>query len=384
MMQGRKKILVFVDWYLPGYKAGGQIRSVANMVAYMKDEFDFWIVTSDTDLHDDRPYEGIITDAWTNGPDGSNVIYLSEANRNYKSIKKVILEARADVIYLNSMFSKAFTLYPLLIRKRHLPVRKVVLAPRGMLGQGAIQIKSLKKKFFLLWARLTGLYRNIRWHASTLHEEAEIRRFFPRAEPVTVALDLSDPREISFKGREKRPGELRAVFLSRISPKKNLETTLRLLSSVSKNSRVVFDIYGPLEEPEYWKQCEERMRSMPANVSVHYKGVIKNEEVTKVLQGYHLSILLTLNENFGHSIIESMAAACPVLLSDQTPWRDLEAKKAGWDIPLSDEGAIMKALERMTGMGQHEFDEWSRYAFEYARNVIFNPHDIEQNRKLFR
>jgi len=383
-MEGRKKILVFVDWYLPGYKAGGQIRSVANMTAYMKDEFDFWIVTSDTDLHDNRPYPGIVSDVWIKGPDGSNVIYLSAGKRNYPTIKSIIMEARADVIYLNSLFSKAFTLYPLLIRKRHLPVRKVVLAPRGMLGKGALQIKSLKKKTFLLWARLTGLYRNVRWHASTQQEVAEIRRYFPGADPVTVALDLSDPREISFKGREKRPGELKIVFLSRISPKKNLDNTLRLLSNVSKNNQVTFDIYGPVEEPEYWKQCEERIRSMPAHVIVNYKGFVRNEDVTGVLQDYHLSILLTLNENFGHSIIESMAAGCPVLLSDQTPWHDLEAQKAGWDIPLSNEDAIMKALERMIGMRQHEFDDWSHNAFEYARKVIFNPHDIEQNRKLFR
>jgi hypothetical protein len=32
----KKKILVFVDWYLPGYKAGGQIRSVASMVGHLK------------------------------------------------------------------------------------------------------------------------------------------------------------------------------------------------------------------------------------------------------------------------------------------------------------------------------------------------------------
>ena len=383
-MKDQKKILVFVDWYLPGYKAGGQIRSVANMVAYMKSEFDFWIVTSDTDLHNNRPYADIVPDVWIKAPDGSNVMYLSESKRNYKTVKAVIMEARADVIYLNSLFSKVFTIYPLLVRKRHLPVRKVVLAPRGMLGKGALQIKSRKKKLFLFWARITGLYRNIRWHASTHQEENEIRRYFPRAESVTVALDLSDPREIRFKEREKRPGEIRIVFLSRISPKKNLDTTLRLLSSVSKNSKVIFDIYGPVEEPEYWKQCEERIHSMPSHVSVNYKGFVKNEDVTSVLQGYHLSILLTLNENFGHSIIESMAAGCPVLLSDQTPWRNLEAEKAGWDIPLSDEGAILKALERMTGMRQTEFDEWSKNAFEYARKVIFNPDDIEQNRKLFR
>lgn len=383
-MESKKKILVFVDWYLPGFKAGGQIRTVANMVAYMKDEFDFWIVTSDTDLHEADAYPGIVSDKWINGPDGSQVIYLSEGKRNYKTIKSIILEARADVIYLNSVFSKTFTLYPLMVRKRHLPVRRLVLAPRGMLGKGAMQIKSLKKKSFLFWARLTGLYRNVRWHASTVNEEAEIRRVFPGAGTVNVALDLSEPREITFKAREKIPGKLNMVFLSRISPKKNLDMALQLLASVSKQSSVVFDIYGPVEDPAYWKQCEALINAMPSHVRVSYKGSIPNTQVATVLQHYHLSILLTFNENFGHSIIESMVAGCPVLLSDQTPWRNLTAEKAGWDIALNDEAAIQQAIEEMTGMNQHEFDQWSKNAMEYARKVIFNPHDIEQNRKLFR
>lgn len=383
-MEQQKKILVFVDWYLPGYKAGGQIRTVANMVAYMKDEFDFWIVTSDTDLNEAAPYKEVISDQWTKGPDGTNVIYLSKGNQNYKTIKSITLEARADVIYLNSLFSKVFTLYPLMVRKRHLPVRKLVLAPRGMLGEGALKIKSSKKKAFLLWARITGLYQNVRWHASTQNEEAEIRRHFRRAENITVALDLSEPREIKFYPRVKKTGEMRLVFLSRISPKKNLELALRLLKGLPSSCAVSFDIFGPVEEPEHWKRCEELMASMPAHIQVNYKGFIPNCEVTQTLRSYHLSILLTFNENFGHSIIESMVAGCPVLLSDQTPWRGLEKIKAGWDIPLKEENRIVKALEYVIQMNQPEFDAWSRNAGEYARKVIFNPHDIEQNRKLFR
>jgi glycosyltransferase involved in cell wall biosynthesis len=383
-MEHRKKILVFVDWYLPGYKAGGQIRTVANMVAYMKDEFDFWIVTSDTDLNEAAPYQSVISDQWTKGPDGTNVIYLSRGNQNYKTIKSIILEARADVIYLNSLFSKAFTLYPLMVRKRHLPVRKLVLAPRGMLGEGALKIKSAKKKAFLFWARLTGLYQNVRWHASTENENAEIRRQFKRAENITVALDLSEPREIKFYPRVKKTGEMKLVFLSRISPKKNLELALRLLKSLPSSYTVSFDIFGPVEEAEHWKICEDLIASMPSHIKAEYKGFIPNSEVTQTLSNYHLSILLTFNENFGHSIIESMVAGCPVLLSDQTPWRGLEKIKAGWDIPLKEENRIVKALEYAIKMNQLEFDEWSRNASEYARKVIFNPHDIEQNRKLFR
>ena len=73
----KKKILIFVDWYLPGYKAGGPIRSIANMYSQLKNEYDFLIVTSDMDLHEATPYANIISDRWTKGPDGCEVIYFT-------------------------------------------------------------------------------------------------------------------------------------------------------------------------------------------------------------------------------------------------------------------------------------------------------------------
>ena len=41
----KKKILVFIDWYLPGYRAGGPIQSIANLVNHLDDELDISIVT---------------------------------------------------------------------------------------------------------------------------------------------------------------------------------------------------------------------------------------------------------------------------------------------------------------------------------------------------
>ncbi len=78
-----------------------------------------------------------------------------------------------------------------------------------------------------------------------------------------------------------------------------------------------------------------------------------------------------------------MAAGCPVLLSDQTPWRGLEKEKAGWDIPLAREAEITGVIQKMIHIGQSEFDTLSQGALEYARKVIHNPEAIAQNQGLF-
>lgn len=379
----KKKILVFVDWYLPGYKAGGQIRSVASMVGHLKDHYEFRIITSDRDLHAETPYEGIQSNTWISRNDGSSVYYFSDSNRTKEELKKLIFAEQADIIYLNSLFSVFYTLQPLLIRKKFMPNRKLVLAPRGMLGKGALQIKPLKKKLFLNFAKILGLYKNITWHASSEAEANEIRAMFGKRCKIHEAIDLVESRQLNKIEREKSQGKLKAVFLSRISVKKNLEGTLKLLAQLPTNAEVEFDIYGPIEDPEYWKRCEEAIAKLPSHIKASYKGVIENSQVISILSNYHLSILLTFNENYGHSIVESMAAGCPVLLSDQTIWKELTQKHAGWDIPLAQEGEILKALNEAISWDQTSFNKISDGALAYANSIFNDDHGIEQNRLLF-
>jgi glycosyltransferase involved in cell wall biosynthesis len=382
-MSSKKKILVFVDWYLPGYKAGGQIRSVAAMAGHLKEAYDFYIVTGDRDLHADAPYAGVQLDTWIKLKDGSHVYYISQEKRTKQHLKKIMFEAQADILYLNSMFSYFYTYLPLTIRKKFLPRRKVILAPRGMLGQGALKIKSLKKKSYLFSTKMMGLYNGITFHASSTSEEKEIHQQFGRRAKVHVAIDLVEPRKLDFVERIKNKGSLKMFFLSRISPKKNLLGTLKLLTKVPSGNSIEFDIYGPIEEEAYWNECNAVIQTMPSHVKVNYKGILENSEVIDVMSRYHLSILLTFNENYGHSIVESMAAGCPVLISDQTIWKNLVEKNAGWDIALNKENEIMNAMVKACSWNQEEFNQYSQGALTFAQQIFDDKEGVEQNKKLF-
>ena len=48
----------------------------------------------------------------------------------------------------------------------------------------------------------------------------------------------------------------------------------------------------------------------------------------------HFFVLPTLNENFGYVFIEALAAGCPLLVSENTVWKDIEQRGVGWQIPL--------------------------------------------------
>ena len=74
----KKKILVFIDWFLPGYRAGGPIRSCANMIEHLKDEFDFSVITRNSDYCEMVSYSGIISNAWNILPGGTRVFYYPQ------------------------------------------------------------------------------------------------------------------------------------------------------------------------------------------------------------------------------------------------------------------------------------------------------------------
>ena len=101
IMVEKLKVLTFVNHYLPGYKSGGALRTVANMVEHLKDDFDFLIITSDRDLGDEHPYSSVMLDRWVD-VQGAKVFYFSREKYSIKAIKRLMEETSYDLLYLNS------------------------------------------------------------------------------------------------------------------------------------------------------------------------------------------------------------------------------------------------------------------------------------------
>jgi glycosyltransferase involved in cell wall biosynthesis len=262
--------------------------------------------------------------------------------------------------------------------------KPLILAPRGEFSLGALRLKSIKKRLYLCVAKAFGLYRGVIWQASSEHEETDIRRRFGRDVPVAVAPDLPSMVH-SVDGllpkNEKSEGCLKIVFLSRISRMKNLNSALEMLEGLK--GKVKFSIYGPIEDKAYWAECEKIIYCLASNIEVRYYGSVAHDKVGTVLSEHDLFFLPTLGENFGHVILEALCAGCPVLISDQTPWRDLENKGVGWDLSLSKLEQFQVVLQRCIDMNDEEYMKWSKKAREYCREVTEDEGVVEQNRKLF-
>jgi len=360
----KKKLLLFVDWFLPGFAGGGQIRSCANIVTALEGVFDIYVVTRDRDLDAAEPYPGMAVNQWILLGKKARVKYLAPHQLTYRSMRDIIREVRPDCIYLNSMFSLPFTLMPLWAARRQATRSKWVLAPRGMLQRGAMQFKRLKKSLFLKLFRWSGFTRSVIFHATDPVEARDLRSYMGRSAQIRQVDDFPTLQQAPWTSLVKKPGQLTCLFISRIVEKKNLLYALELLEHIQTG--ISLTIVGPVEDQKYWDRCQEAIRRLPSGIRVNYLGALRYEALPDIYRDHHLFLFPTQGENFGHVIFDALVQGRPVLISDQTPWRGLETVQAGMDRPLSSKPAFVQALQQFLAMDQQAFDRWSHGAWDFA------------------
>jgi len=380
-MDNKKKILVLVDWFAPGYKAGGPIQSCVNFAFSLKDAFEVFVLTTDTDHGETEPYKGILTGRWISNLDADfKVNYMEKATLTPGRLKNEIQALNPDYVYLNHIFSPLFVVYPLWLKYTGRLKSRIVLCPRGALYDSALSVKPWKKTPFLKLFRWMGLHRRVIFHATNEREKAAILRFFPGSR-VLIADNLPRSVQPAYESCPKEKGVVKCIFVARIVPIKNLRFFLKALEGTK--ARVELTVVGPVEDNAYWTDCRETIGGLEKNIRVEYLGPRRNDELMPLLQQHHLFVLPTTGENFGHSIFEALLAGRPVLISDQTPWLGLREKKVGWDLPLSDTAAFTQVVEEVAGWDQRAFDEWGRGAWAYADTFIRNPELRGQYIRLF-
>ncbi|MCI4411235.1 MAG: glycosyltransferase family 4 protein [Thiotrichales bacterium] len=377
----KPKILTLISFYKPSFKAGGPVKTIANMVDQLK-SLKFSVFTRDRDLGDAQPFKGIEFNHWQQ-VEGAVVLYATQDKLSVKYIAETIQKEQFDVLYLNSFFDPIFTIKPLIARKLGLiKVCPIVLAPRGEFSPGALAIKSFKKKLFIKFASLLGLYDNIIWQASSEFEKQDIiQRLKVPPSTVFIAKDLPPKLSVSTVTPTLNANETcKVIFLSRISPIKNLDFALEVLKKVQ--AHVFFDIYGPIEDDEYWQACLKLIKQLPSNIQVNYCGSVTSDQVVDVFSSYDLFFFPTRGENYGHVIAESLAAGTPVLLSDQTPWQDLARDNLGWDLSLEMDSFVAK-IEEVAQMDSHARIVWRQQVALNSVSKINNEQDIADNMALF-
>ena len=378
--------MVFCDFYLPGYKSGGGMWTVVNIVKRFSSKYDFFIVTRNYDsVGDTKPYDTVKTGEW-NALGNEQVYYFSKGKLPARKAADLVNDVSPDLVFLNSAFSQPVIRYLTARAKHMIAAIPTILAPCGELSKGALGVKPIKKKLYLKYASLAGLYRGLIWKASSDAERDEISSVFGFAEKIAIAPDLV-PREIlpGYDQRQKpfkQKGSVRFVFMSRIVPKKNLHFFLECLREV-REGQITFDVIGPVEDHRYWERCSTIIAALGPNITVNVVGPLSQGEALDRVFSSHIFAMPSLNENFGYVFIESLAAGCPLLISDQTMWGDIEARNAGWAIPLGRKDLYVQRIKDCVDMDDAEFRGMSATARSLALEWLADPATDNATASLF-
>lgn len=376
-MTRKPRIAVATAFFPPAYLCGGVAKTMANLVDALSDEFAFEVHCMNTDLGG----SSLDVPARVERPCGAIIHHHGSAGTGWKNVSR--WWDGADLLYLTSFFSPLFSLKAAAARKigagRPVPL---LIAPHGELAPEALAIKAAKKRAGIVGLRLTGLYSDAVWHASTDFEAQQIADSLPnlgrQRGPIYVAADIAASEQVLIDPPAREVPHM--VFFGRISPAKNLDFALRVLSRVTAPTSL--DIIGPLEDEEHWAQCQALIAAMPPHHRISYLGSITPDRVGSTLAQYDLYFVPTRTENFGHTIQEAMAAGLPALISDNTPWRGLQRQGAGWDLPLQ-ESLFAEAIEAFARLLPAERLAM-RASARQAAGTYGADASIEDNRQMFR
>jgi glycosyltransferase involved in cell wall biosynthesis len=382
-----KRIFLVAGGYLPGYKSGGPVRSIVNMVDWLGDDYQFFIMALDRDTGDTVPYPDVKVGEWQQ-VGKAQVLYTPMRQLTIWQWRDVLLSQPYDMIYQNSYFDPGSLKTTLLWRLGLIPRKPLVIAPRGELLPGAVNIKGFKKKMLIRARRVLGLNAGLDWHVTSEEEAASVLKLGgTRQNQVHVTANLpalvqSDVQsDMQNAATRKEAGVACMAFVSRITRKKNLLFGLQALHNVRMPLHL--DIYGPIEDEAYWQQCQAEIAILPDHITVTYKGILQGDEVLKTVSQYHGFLLPTLSENFGHAILEALTVGCIPIISDQTPWRDLEQAQAGWDLPLGQPKRFAEAIERLITMDDVTWQQWSAGAKAHAQRFISESGVVDKTRQMF-
>ncbi len=348
---------------------------MTNLVNTVSQRHQVVAVAPDRDLGDSEPFPGLSGRMLTRG--NARVFYVSGSSpRQWTSLLRQLSSQQFDLIVVNSVWDPRYALLPVVLKSIRVLHGPVLLLPRGELEPGALALKQWRKR--LAGPAFRSAYRHgvSLFGATSAAEATNISAWFGGKPVVTTTNNLPDA--ISWGVPATPSNHLRALFLSRINPKKGL---LHLLVGLSQVTREIhLSIVGPTEDPEYWQKCQHVIAQMPPHVTVTHNELAQRDEIPALLWNSDCMILPTAGENYGHVIAEALQAGCPVITTPTTPWTQVIREGGGNLIDDREDSATLAALlDRWAGKTLDELAaarRSAREAFEQFSTVA-GPNIVE-------
>lgn len=187
---------------------------------------------------------------------------------------------------------------------------------------------------------------------------------------------LPNARKPEEKVKRNNKFRKRFVFISRIVPQKGINEIIKASEILSDHYTI--DLYGPIDDRWYTPDFLE-------DSPVSYKGVLKPEQISEVLQQYDVLLLPSYFEGEGYPgiVIEALSLGIPVIT---TIWRALpeviQNKDNGLLVPIKDSKNLAAAMEYFNEENYSTFQKQAEISFQnYNSEIVFKKFTISYLKK---
>lgn len=229
-----------------------------------------------------------------------------------------------DIVHIHGLYRFPVTFAASLARKRQIPY---VIIPHGALdpylfarsSQRKLAFKRLYERFFDL-PNLNAAGA-IHYTAIEERERTSFLQFNAPSFVVPNGLDWSRYQALPDRGwlraRLGFSDQPLVLFLGRLHFKKGLDLLIPAFAALRRQiPDVQLVIAGP-DNDDYGKQVRGWVQEHALNSSVHFIGALASDDTLKAYVDANVFVLPSYTENFGMTVIESMACGLPVVISDQ-------------------------------------------------------------------
>ncbi|HKO18497.1 MAG TPA: glycosyltransferase [Acidobacteriaceae bacterium] len=236
-----------------------------------------------------------------------------------------------------------------------------LVSPRGMISRWALDYRRWKKRVAWALFQAGDLHSASAIHATSQLEAQEARNLGLR-QPLAIVPNGVDCPPLP-QSRTRNNSERRALFLSRIHPKKGLLNLVAAWARVRPQGWIL-EIAGTDDEG-HRAAVEAEVQRQGVSGSVRFVGPVADEAKWPLYWDSDLFVLPTFSENFGMVVAEAMGAGLPVITTTGAPWAVLRERNCGWWIDLGVE-PLVDAIRTATSMRDQDRELLGRRARDYV------------------
>jgi len=227
--------------------------------------------------------------------------------------------SRADVVHIHALWEEVQYRAARISESQGKPF---IVRPCGLLDPWSMARHRVKKHLYLKFRLRRYLDAASGIHYSTAFEEERCRVLRLKPPPIVEGngFDFDDHRNLrldgSFRDRWDIPRNAPVVlFLGRLHAKKGLDLLIPAFAEGAPSDGIL--VIAGSGEVGYERTLRQRVASLGLVSRVRFTGFLDKQARTAAMGEATVFALPSYSENFANSVVESIAAGTPVVISDQ-------------------------------------------------------------------